>query len=86
MESGQSYVPGEIVFLQTEVRTGDRIHEIGTRAHVLADHGALIVLHLDGSEAEVVTCPIGHVARAFERSVRPPVPRTTRGWLRPTTS
>jgi hypothetical protein len=74
-ESGERYVPGETVYLMREVRAGRRIHEIGTRAHVLADHGAVIVLHLDGSDAEVVTCPTDHVARAGERAARTPVPR-----------
>ena len=47
-ESGERYEPGETVYLLREVRAGRQIHEIGTRAHVLDDHGAVIVLHLDG--------------------------------------
>ena len=74
-ESGERYVPGETVYLLREVRAGRQIHEIGTRAHVLADHGAVIVLHLDGSDAEVLTCPTEHVGRAVERVARTPVPR-----------
>ncbi len=77
---------GETVYLLTEVRDGPRIHEIGTHARVLEDHGAVVVLHLFGSEAEVVTCPRDRVARAVEREVRGRVPRATGGWLRPTTA
>lgn len=66
-----------------EVRAGRQIHEIGTRAHVLADHGAVIVLHLGGSDAEVVTCPTDHVARDVERGARTPVPRAARASFRP---
>lgn len=84
--SDERFAPGEAVYLLTELRGDRRIHEIGTRARVLSDHGAVIVLHLDGSEAEVVTCPRGHVARAVDRPVRQPVPATSRGWLRPTTA
>jgi hypothetical protein len=74
-QSEERYVPGEPVYLLREVRAGRQIHEIGTRAHVLADHGAVIVLHLDGSDAEVVTCPTDHVARTAQRFARAPVPR-----------
>ncbi len=74
-ESGERYAPGETVYLLREVRAGRQIHEIGTRARVLADHGAVIVLHLDGSDAEVVTCPTDHVARTVERLARMPVRR-----------
>ena len=73
--------PGETVYLLTEVRDGMRIHEIGTGAHVLEDHGAVVVLHLFGSEAEVVTCPSDHVAPAVDRIVRR-TPHVSRGWLR----
>ena len=82
-DSGERFTTGETVYLLREVRSGRQIHEIGTRAHVLADHGAVIVLHLDGSDAEVVTCPTDHVARAVERVARTPVPRAARAWLRP---
>ena len=68
-ESGERFAPGETVFLLREVRAGRQIHEIGTRAHVLADHGAVIVLHLDGSDAEVVTCPTD-TSRARSRGLR----------------
>jgi hypothetical protein len=83
-EGGERFAPGEGVYLSREVRAGDRIHEIGTRAHVLADHGHVIVLHLDSADAEVVTCPTGHVARVVERVARTPVPRAS-PWLRPST-
>ena len=82
-DSGERFTTGETVYLLKEVRVGRQIHEIGTRAHVLADHGAVLVLHLDGSDAEVVTCPTDHVARAVERVTRAPVPRAARAWLRP---
>ena len=78
--------PGETVYLLTEVRDGERIHEIGTHARVLEDHGTVVVLHLFGSEAEIVTCPRDRVARAVEREVRGRVPRASGGWLRPTTA
>lgn len=67
---GRRFAPGETVHLLTELREGPRIHEIGTRAHVLEDHGAVVVLHLYGSEAEVVTCPSDRVVRAAERDAR----------------
>ena len=82
-ENGEPYAPGERVYLMREVRVGRQIHEIGTRAHVLADHGPVIVLHHDGSDAEVVTCPTDHVARDVERVARTPVPRAARASLRP---
>ena len=82
-ESGERFAPSETVYLLKEVRAGRQIHEIGTRAHVLADHGAVIVVHLDGSDAEVVTCPKDHVARAVERVARTTVPRAARPRLRP---
>jgi hypothetical protein len=82
-ENGERFAPGEKVYLLREVRAGRRIHELGTRAHVLADHGHVIVLHLDSSDAEVVTCPTGHVARAVDRVTRPPFPRAASPWLRP---
>jgi hypothetical protein len=74
-ESGDRFAAGETVYLSSEVSGGRQIHEIGTRAHVLADHGAVVVLHLDGGDAEVVTCPATHVVRAVERVARAPVPR-----------
>ena len=74
-ESGERYAPGETVYLLREVHAGRQIHEIGKGARVLADHGTVIVLHLDGSSAEVVTCPTDHVARTVERRTRKPVPR-----------
>jgi hypothetical protein len=74
-ESGEAYATGETVYLLREIRSGSRIHEIGTRARVLADHGAVLALHLDGSSAEVVTCPTDHVARLTERAARAPVSR-----------
>ena len=81
--SGERFAPGETVYLLREVRSGRQIHEIGTRAHVLADHGAVIVLHLDGADAEVVTCPSEHVARRVERAARTPVPRIAPAVVRP---
>lgn len=69
------------MYLLRELRAGRQIHEIGTRARVLADRGAVVVLHLDGSDAEVVTCPTDHVARAVHRVARLQIPQGT--WLRP---
>jgi len=57
------FVTGETVTLLTEIHAAERIHEIGTRARVLSDHGAVVVLHCHGAEAEIVTCPRDHVAR-----------------------
>lgn len=74
---------GETVYLLTELHGSRQIHEIGTRAHVLADHGAVVVLHVDVGDAEVVTCPADRVARPAERVARTPVPRPARAWLRP---
>jgi hypothetical protein len=82
-EDGERYVPGEAVYLLREIRTGRLINEIGTRGRVLADHGPVVVLHLDGSDAEVVTCPADHLARATERAARAPVPRAPTLRLRP---
>jgi hypothetical protein len=42
---------------------------------VLADHGAVVVLHLCSSSAEVVTCPTDHVGRTVEHSARTPLSR-----------
>jgi hypothetical protein len=84
-ESGERFAPGEGVYLSREVRAGDRIHEIGTRAHVLADHGHVIVLHLDSADAAVVSCPTANVARAVERVARTPVRHHANPWLRPST-
>jgi hypothetical protein len=81
--SGARVATGERVYLLREVQGSAQIHEIGTRAHVLAVHGAAVVLHLDGGDAAVVTCPADHVARAAERVARTPVPAPTRAWLRP---
>ena len=39
------FVTGETVTLLTEIHVADRIHEIGSRARVLEDHGAVVVLH-----------------------------------------
>ena len=85
-QSGERYVPGETVYLLQEVRAGRQINQIGARAHVLADHGAVVVLHLDGSDAEVVTCPTDHVTRAVERPARTPVVRAAHPQLRPSMS
>jgi hypothetical protein len=74
-ESDERYVAGEAVHLLRTVRVGDQVHEIGTRARVLADHGAIVVLHLHGSSAEILTCPADHVARHAERRARTPVTR-----------
>lgn len=82
-ESGERFAPGETVYLVREMRASRQIHEIGTRAHILADRGTVVVLHLDGADAEVVTCPIDHVARAGERAARTRIPRAAHPVLRP---
>lgn len=74
-ETGDGFAAGETVYLLTEMQGSRGIHEIGSRAHVLADHGTVVVLHLDGGDAEVVTCLADHVARPVERVARAPVPR-----------
>jgi hypothetical protein len=74
-ESGERYVPGETVYLLRELHTGFRTHELGTRAHVLTDHGAVLILHLYGSSAEIVTCPKDHVAPVVDRPARAPALR-----------
>jgi hypothetical protein len=74
-ESGERYVPGETVTLLRDVHVGYQVHEVGTRARVLADHGALVVLHLCGSSAEVLTCPTGHVERVIAGAARTPLTR-----------
>ena len=81
--SGERHASGERVYLSREVRASGQIHAIGTRAHVLADHGPVIVLHLDTSSAEVVTCPTDHVARAVDGAARPTMPRAATPRLRP---
>ena len=73
MSDARRFVTGETVTLLTEVHAGDRIHEIGTRARVLEDHGAVIVLHFLG-EAEIATCPSDHVAPAVPARARAPRP------------
>jgi len=77
------FVTGETVTLLTEIHAAERIHEIGSRARVLSDHGAVVVLHCHGAEAEIVTCPRDHVA-----PVTPPRTRAARATaaLRPATA
>lgn len=77
------FVTGETVTLLTEIHAADRIHEIGTRARVLEDHGAVVVLHCHGSEAEIVTCPSAHVAPATPARARAPRPAAS---FRPATA
>ena len=68
------FVTGETVTLVTEIHAAERIHEIGTRARVLEDHGAVVVLHFHGAEAEIVTCPSDHVAPSMPARPRAPRP------------
>jgi hypothetical protein len=77
------FVTGETVTLLTEIHAAERIHEIGTRARVLEDHGAVVVLHFHGAEAEIVTCPSDHVAPAMPARPRAPRPATA---FRPATA
>jgi hypothetical protein len=81
--SGERHASGESVYLSREVRASGQIHAAGTRAHVLDDHGPVIVLHLDTSSAEVVTCPTDHVARAVDGVARAIAPRVATPRLRP---
>jgi hypothetical protein len=75
--NARRFVTGETVTLLAEIHAADRIHEIGTRARVLEDHGAVVVLHFLGAEAEIATCPSDHVAPAVPsraRAQRPAAP------------
>src|SRR5215510_9340378 len=74
-ENAEPYAPGETVYILRELRAGRQIYEIGSRARVRADRGSALVVHLDGSDADVVMCPSVDVARAAERVARMPVPR-----------
>jgi hypothetical protein len=76
-------VTGETVTLLAVVHAGDRIHEIGTRARVLEDHGAVVVLHFHGADAEIATCPSDHVAPAVPARARAPRPAAS---FRPATA
>jgi hypothetical protein len=65
--------PGEVVHLLAEVRAGDRIHEIGTSARVVAADASSVTLELDGTGLDGVSCPHEHVSparRVRERSRR----------------
>ncbi len=59
--------PGDVVYLLTEIRTGDRIHEIGTRARVVAAAAATLTLELGAPDPGTVSCPRDHVALAAHR-------------------
>jgi len=77
------FLTGETVTLLTEIHAAYRIHEIGSRARVLEDHGAVVVLHCHGAEAEIVTCPRDHVTAAMPARPRAPRPATA---FRPATA
>jgi len=63
--------PGEVVYLLTEVRAGERIHEIGTSARVFSTDGPYVALELGGGgERGTVSCPREHVALARRRPAR----------------
>jgi hypothetical protein len=62
--------PGEVVYLLAEVRAGDRIHEIGTSARVVAADASSVRLELGGTGAETVSCPHHHVSPARARRER----------------
>ena len=79
MDSRPSFQAGEVVYLTAELRGGERIHEIGTRALVVAATGPELALELG---SDVVACSARDVARA--RRPRPSVP--TRARLRPATA
>jgi hypothetical protein len=69
MQSEQSFEPGEIVYLLTEIGAGGLIHEIGTRATVRAVAVSGLTLELSGSSG-AVACPRDHVERAARRRLR----------------
>ncbi len=73
--------PGEHVYLLAEVRAGDRIHEIGTSARVVAADASSLTLELGGT----VSCPREHVSPARSRRVRAAVWRSP-ARLRPATA
>ncbi len=52
--------PGEVVYLLAEVRAGDRIHEIGTSALVVAADASSLTLELGGSDT--ISCRRERVA------------------------
>jgi hypothetical protein len=84
MENRTSFERGEIVYLAAEVSAGGRVHEIGTRAEVLAASDSQLELELRGPEPGTVRCPTHHVVRARERRPRTPAPaRVWRLRLRP---
>jgi hypothetical protein len=73
--------PGEIVYLLAEVRAGDRIHEIGTSARVVAADASSLTLELGGT----VSCPREHASPARSRRVRDRARRSSAGF-RPATA
>ena len=62
--------PGELVYLLAEVRAGDRIHEIGTSARVVAADASSVTLELGAAGRDTVSCPHEHVSPARARHVR----------------
>ena len=67
----ESWAPGETVYILRELPAGRGIHDIGSRARVLAERGAALALHLDGSDAEAVMCPRDDVTPRVDPHVAP---------------
>ncbi len=62
--------PGDVVHLLTEVRAGDRIHEIGTSARVVAADASSLTLELGGPDLDTVRCSRDRVSPARLRRAR----------------
>jgi len=77
--------PGEVVYLLAEVRAGDRIHEIGTSARVVAASTSSLTLEVRGTGRQTVSCPRAHVFPARARRVRERA-RGSSARLRPATA
>ena len=77
MDSARSFESGQVVYLTAELRGARRIHEIGTRALVVAATGSELALEVGG---DVVAC----AARDVAPGSRPRVPNRAR--LRPATA
>lgn len=60
-----SFTQGQVVRLLAELRTDDRIHEIGTSARVVAADAVSVRLELGGRE--IASCPCEHVTPAATR-------------------
>jgi hypothetical protein len=79
MDSRESFETGQVVYLTAELRGAARIHEIGTRALVMAAAGPELALEVGG---DVVTCMALEVAPAARPRTRVHTPAR----LRPATA